>query len=335
MRRIVFLATAALLLGGAPGLLAQEELVGKVAGDFEAGEMLYASEVLAKSLEECRGDVILIKYWGLKCGPCKAAMPGIQRLWDENKDKGLHIFHVESQNHTQEEIQAYCEKMGYDFPQTLRAGGTDFNNFPGGRGLPYGFLIGVDGKVVWQGRRDYESAIAEQIAKVRYSGLGKSEVSKELKKSAKQFAVKKYGSAVKQAQKILDAAAEEGSDPALVEEAEYIIQRAHRVGETMKSAAAAAIEDREYTRGMEALSRIARLFKGFPIAEEATERLGTLKKDPGVKKERKAEKGLEVLMAHVKKAPTKEKQAQLLRAFAKKFDGTKASEKALRRAENL
>jgi thiol-disulfide isomerase/thioredoxin len=172
----VAVLTAVIVIG--PGLSAQEDLVGKPAPDFSVGQMLYDSEVLAKSLDDCRGEVILIKYWGLKCGPCKAAMPGLQRLWEEYRYRGLHIFHVESQNHTADEIRAYCEKMGYHFPQTLREGETDFGAYPGPGSLPYGYLIGAEGKVIWQGRRGYEEVIADEIPKIRYPGLGKSEVSR-------------------------------------------------------------------------------------------------------------------------------------------------------------
>jgi hypothetical protein len=325
MRRIILLAS---LLMVTPDVLAQEDLVGKEAGEFTAGEMLYDVDVLSRTLEECRGDVILIKYWGLKCGPCKAAMPGVQRLWGEYRDRGLHIFHVESQNHTVDQILAYCEKMGYDFPQTLRSGETDFTSFPGGRGLPYAFLVGVDGKVIWQGRTGYEAVIAEEIQKVRYPHLGRTEVPRDLRKSAKLFSAGKYGRAVQEARKRIE------SDAALAADGEYIISRADRFGERMRAGAEAAAEKRDYGRALEAYEKIASAFKGLALADEASERIRVLKADADVKKELKAARALKVVMAQVKKAPTREKQIAILEAFAKKFQGTRAAETATRRAKN-
>ena len=328
MRKVLALAALVAIVGLAPVALAQEDLVGKVGGDFSAGDMLFDGDVTARNLEDARGEVILIKYWGLKCGPCLASMPKVQQLWDEYKGKGLHIFHVESQGHTEEQVVAHCESKGYTFPQTMRGSGTDFSAYPGGNGLPYGFLLGVDGKVIWQGRHGYEAVIHEEMKKVRYPGLAKTEVADGLKKAAKSFALGKYASAIREATKNLENAE-------LAEGAQYIIDRANGVGERMREAVESAKESREFVRALQTLQRISKAFKGMPIGDEASEEFSTLKKEPTVKKELKAERALLQIMVQVNKAPTKEKQAALLRAFAKKFDGTKAAERAARRAGTI
>ncbi|MCZ6602474.1 MAG: hypothetical protein O6952_05665, partial [Planctomycetota bacterium] len=212
---------------------------------------------------------------------------------------------------------------------------TDFTGYPGGNGLPYAFLVGVDGKVIWQGRHGYEQVIAEEIKKVRYAGLGKTEVAPDLKKSAKLFSTRKYSRAIKEARKRLEVANAEGGDVSVIPDAEYIIERANRVGERMMDSAETAKADREYGRAIGTLKRILKQFKGLPIAEEAEVEVARLKQDREIKKQLRAEKNLVALMEAIKKAPTKEKQAAMLRAFAKKFDGMKAAEKALRSAENL
>lgn len=328
MRKGITLAALVAMLALAPVALAQEDLVGKEAGDFSAGDMLFDADVKARAMEDARGEVILIKYWGLKCGPCLASMPKVQQLWSEYKDKGLHIFHVESQGHTEEQVISYCESKGYDFPQTMRGGGSDFSNFPGGNGLPYAFLIGVDGKVIWQGRHGYEQVIHEEIQKVQYPGLGKAEVADGLTKAAKYFGAGKLASAIREAEKSLETAE-------LAEEAQYIIDRANRTGERMRQSVDAAKEDREFVRALEGLNKISKAFKGLPVGDAAAEELSTLKKEPEVKKELKAEKAYAAIMVQVQKAPTKEKQAALLKMFAEKFDGTKAGERAARKAESL
>jgi hypothetical protein len=54
-----------LLLALAPVAFAQDDkkLVGKDAPDFEAADCINAPE--ATTLEQCKGDVILIKLWGI------------------------------------------------------------------------------------------------------------------------------------------------------------------------------------------------------------------------------------------------------------------------------
>lgn len=59
--RVLVLAAA---LAVTPLAWSQDSLVGKEAGTFKAGEMV--NPVPARNLEDCWGEVILIKYWGLK-----------------------------------------------------------------------------------------------------------------------------------------------------------------------------------------------------------------------------------------------------------------------------
>ncbi|MEM7260370.1 MAG: hypothetical protein AAF488_00165 [Planctomycetota bacterium] len=53
---------AAVLL--APSVGAQADMVGKSVSGFRAGTMV--NEVDAKSLEDCMGEVVLVKYWGTR-----------------------------------------------------------------------------------------------------------------------------------------------------------------------------------------------------------------------------------------------------------------------------
>ncbi|MGE3163871.1 MAG: TlpA family protein disulfide reductase [Planctomycetota bacterium] len=313
-------------------VVGQEQLVGKPGPDFRAGDMLYDADVRGKSLAETKGEVVLIKYWGLNCPPCKAAMPALQRIWTELGGKGLHVFHIESQGHTAAEVETYCEKMGYTFPQTMRSGASDFGGYQGGNGLPYAFLIGVDGTVIWQGSSGYEAKIAEEVAKVRYPGLGRSEVAAGLEKAAHFFATGKYANAISEAEKKRERA--EGND-AVLADATYIIDRVRLAGERLKAAAERACTNREYGLALATYTELSRGFKGQPIADEVTAKVAEMRKDPAIKKELNAEGALEGLLEKVKKAPTREQQIQLLEAFAKSFDGTKAAEKALRRKSLL
>lgn len=59
---LALIATACLtLLSNAHG---QDDLVGKKAPNFKAGEMINGTG--SKTLDDCRGEVILIKYWGTR-----------------------------------------------------------------------------------------------------------------------------------------------------------------------------------------------------------------------------------------------------------------------------
>jgi len=62
MRRLPWAAALAALLLAAPTLSAQPNLVGQDAPDFKLGDTINESAI--KTIEDARGEVILIKYWG-------------------------------------------------------------------------------------------------------------------------------------------------------------------------------------------------------------------------------------------------------------------------------
>ena len=53
-----------MLMAMAPALVAQENIVGRDAPAFSANECVNKPEAI--SMEQCKGEVVLIKYWGTR-----------------------------------------------------------------------------------------------------------------------------------------------------------------------------------------------------------------------------------------------------------------------------
>ena len=66
------------------------ELVGKVVPDFSATDL----DGKPISLQQYRGKVILLDFWGIWCGFCLAEMPNVKRVYDTYKDQGFDIIGV-------------------------------------------------------------------------------------------------------------------------------------------------------------------------------------------------------------------------------------------------
>src|SRR5262249_21362197 len=64
--------------------------VGQKAPDFE----LKDPDGQTIKLSSLKGKVVVLDFWATWCGPCKMAMPGIQKLHEEFKGKPVKVFGV-------------------------------------------------------------------------------------------------------------------------------------------------------------------------------------------------------------------------------------------------
>lgn len=65
--------------------------------------------------DDLRGNVVLVDFWGVWCGPCREALPKLEALYEAHQDDGFVIIGV----HTQEEAAAgkrFVEAGKVSFP---------------------------------------------------------------------------------------------------------------------------------------------------------------------------------------------------------------------------
>jgi thiol-disulfide isomerase/thioredoxin len=118
-------------------------------GGIKVGEAAPAWELLNSagekvSLESLRGKVVLMDFWATWCGPCKAAMPGVQLLHEELGDKGLAVIGVNCWDDPEAAV-AYMKEKGYTYTTVLN--GDDVAGQYRVSGIPTFYVIGPDGKV--------------------------------------------------------------------------------------------------------------------------------------------------------------------------------------------
>lgn len=66
------------------------EMVGQVVPDFSATDL----DGKPISLQQYRGKVVLLDFWGIWCPPCLVEMPNVKNVYDTYKDQGFDIIGV-------------------------------------------------------------------------------------------------------------------------------------------------------------------------------------------------------------------------------------------------
>lgn len=257
-------------------------------------------------------------------------MPQLQQLWEQYQSKGLHIFACESQGIDKAKLETWLRKRNATYPNTIGRGA--FSAYEGKSGLPYAFVIGVDGKVIWEGRNGYKQVILEEIKKVRYPGLGKASVAKGLEKSASLYSKGAFAKAVAEAEKKLSKAED---DATLAADAKFIMDKVEATSKKLHARFDRLKGEREFSEALATLGKIAQGFKGTPVGDAAKTNLKALKKDKAVKKELQAEAALAGVMKRLETLHDPQKKAGMLEGFIKKFEGTKAAERAQARVNEL
>ncbi|MCE2881931.1 MAG: TlpA family protein disulfide reductase [Planctomycetaceae bacterium] len=122
----------------APKLKVKE---GDAAPDFALKDLAGAEVTLAS----LKGKVVLLDFWATWCGPCKMAMPTIQKLHDEYKDKGVVVLGVNTWEQQPDAARKYIEQKKFTYG--CRFSGDALAEAYGVPGIPTLVVIGKDGKV--------------------------------------------------------------------------------------------------------------------------------------------------------------------------------------------
>jgi peroxiredoxin len=110
------------------------------------------------SLDDLRGKVVLLNFWGTWCPPCQSEMPALAELDDNYRAKGLVTLGIAVKEKSADSLKYWCGSHGVKYQQVLDA---DYIAHVYGNcyEVPVTVLIDKRGMIRrrWDGERDYDT----------------------------------------------------------------------------------------------------------------------------------------------------------------------------------
>ena len=105
------------------------------------------------SLSDYKGKVVLLDFWATWCGPCRMAMPGLQKMHESLKSKGLVVLGVSLDKNPPVQVPPFLKQMGITYPNVADNPKDPCSAKWDVRAIPSLFLIDRKGNVVrwWRG----------------------------------------------------------------------------------------------------------------------------------------------------------------------------------------
>lgn len=136
---------------GQPGMPPDGPLVGRAAPDF----LLQTPDGDVVDLANLRGEVVVLDFWAVWCGFCRAALPELHRVadWARNEQLPVRVFAVntlENGDTLEAKIKVatdFWKQAGHTLPILMDHDNATAEAYSVG-GIPTTFVIGPDGVVV-------------------------------------------------------------------------------------------------------------------------------------------------------------------------------------------
>jgi thiol-disulfide isomerase/thioredoxin len=103
-------------------------------------------------LQNYRGKVVLVNFWGTWCEPCKRETPALQAAYEQLRDQGLVVVGINLtddelvQGNTEADIRSFVEQYNVTYPIALDVAGEArkaFQIYP----IPTSYFIDAEGNI--------------------------------------------------------------------------------------------------------------------------------------------------------------------------------------------
>jgi thiol-disulfide isomerase/thioredoxin len=97
------------------------------------------------TLSDMKGKVVLLEFWATWCPPCRASIPGIERLYESYKDKGVVVLAVSMDDGGWDTVQSFVKEYGIKY--TVLKGNDDVAVKYQVRSIPMLLVLDKEGKI--------------------------------------------------------------------------------------------------------------------------------------------------------------------------------------------
>jgi thiol-disulfide isomerase/thioredoxin/Tfp pilus assembly protein PilF len=106
------------------------------------------------SLDKLKGKVVLLDFWATWCGPCRAEMPAVKRIWQTYQKENFVMIGV-SLDENRKAFEQYIRAEGLAWPQIYddKANGNSVARLYSVHSIPMTFLIDQQGIIRASGLR--------------------------------------------------------------------------------------------------------------------------------------------------------------------------------------
>jgi thiol-disulfide isomerase/thioredoxin len=109
------------------------------------------------SFNTMKGKTIFLNLWATWCGPCRAEMPSIQKLYEQtDREKIVFVMLSVDDNNYPKKVSKFVASSEYTFPVYVAETLPAVLNVPS---IPTTFVISSDGKIIYKkvGMANYNS----------------------------------------------------------------------------------------------------------------------------------------------------------------------------------
>lgn len=138
--------------------------VGVDVGDIAPDVELVSPDGSVHHLSDYRGKVVFLNFWATWCGPCRAEMPSMEKMYQELKDDDFVILAVDVKE-SKEQVEKFFEEFQLTFLVFLDRNGSVYQEFNKTNGIPQTYIIDKEGVIRDHvpGARNYDNIGPRQI----------------------------------------------------------------------------------------------------------------------------------------------------------------------------